>query len=232
VRRVYWSRTQRVYHFLSDNEYYAFLHHCYDDNVTDIREQFPLDRSETTLIAQQLGVRHPIDQSSRAPLVATTDLLVTRRTRDGLRDFAFAIKEDKDLTVLRTVEKLEIERVYWTIRGVAWDIEVSSKIKNNKAMNLAWMFGCDAAEDFSGISLAAIKIHLRSAFARSPAAPLRASCSSDGTSDTTSHGVYSRPTPIPRPARIRLLMSSSRCHFISLASIFARRAWTAAYSSA
>ena len=36
----------------------------------------------------------------------------------------------------------------------------------------------------------------------------------------------------PGIVAIRLLMSSSRCHFISLASIFARRARTAAYSSA
>jgi hypothetical protein len=175
-QRSFWSKTRRVHHFLSDNEFYAFVHHAFDDDVLDIREQFPLDRTDTLSIAALLGIRHPVDRISGTPLVMTTDLLVTRRTPSGVDLFAYAVKEDKDLERARTVEKLEIERLYWAVRGVAWDIQLSSEVKNNTALNLEWVFDCDAFVEFGSAWLERIKSYLRATFHRYPVAPLGAAC--------------------------------------------------------
>jgi hypothetical protein len=174
--RPFWSRTARVHHFLSDNEYYAFLHHAYDDNVTDIREQFPLDRTETIVIAEQLGVRHPVDRVSRVPLVMTTDLLITQGMRSSVSQFAYAVKEDRELNNARAVEKLEIERLYWALRGIPWEIQLSSEVKNNTALNLAWIFDADASVEFGSARVERIKSRLKTTVCRYPTAPIRIAC--------------------------------------------------------
>ncbi|MFK4500238.1 hypothetical protein ABIF86_004529 [Bradyrhizobium japonicum] len=174
--RVFWRTSSRVHHFLSDNEYASFLHHCYDDDVIDIREQFPLERIDTMMIAEMLGVRHPVDRCSRAPLVMTTDLLVTRRVPHGKRQFAYAIKEDEDLKTLRTIEKLEIERVYWSIREVCWQIQLRSELKTNTALNLAWLFDSDFGVQVEGDWAPTISAKLRTASLAYPTAPIRLVC--------------------------------------------------------
>ena len=74
VHRVFCPKTEREHHLLSDNEYYAFLLQWWNDNVIDIREQFPLlDRKKTLEIAALCGIRHPVDPISGALWVITTD---------------------------------------------------------------------------------------------------------------------------------------------------------------
>jgi len=137
--RIFWPVTGRQHHFLSDNEYYAFLRDCFDESTVDVREQFPLPRQNTLEIAASLGVRHP--RFGGVNIVMTTDLLVTRSTSDGPKDFAYAVKPDKELRRRRVVEKLEIERVYWERQGVAWAIILESSLrKNNVITNLEWIF--------------------------------------------------------------------------------------------
>jgi hypothetical protein len=69
-------KTGRVHHLLSDIERDIFYLFDWADAVTDIREQFPLDRDITRRIADDLGVIHPRDVGSGTPLVMTTDFLV------------------------------------------------------------------------------------------------------------------------------------------------------------
>lgn len=57
--RVVGYKTGRIHHFLSDIEWRLFMHLDWCDGVTDIREQFPLERCETSRIAEGLGIRHP-----------------------------------------------------------------------------------------------------------------------------------------------------------------------------
>lgn len=174
--RAFCSKTDRVHHLLSDNEYASFLRYYYEDDVVDIREQFPLDRIETILIAEVLGVRHPVDRVSRTPLVMTTDLLITRKVPCGLREYAYAVKEDEDLEKPRTIEKLEIERIYWATRGVAWKIQRRSELKTNAALNLAWIFDSDATVDWGSAWIAHIKSQLESIVRLYPAAAIGLAC--------------------------------------------------------
>jgi hypothetical protein len=174
--RQFWWKTARVHHFLSDNEYCAFLHHACNDKTTDIREQFPLDRTDTIVIAEQLGVRHPVDRVSRVPLVMTTDLLITEGMGSSVRQSAYAVKEDRELNNARAVEKLEIERLYWALRGISWDIQLSSEVKNNTALNLAWFFDSDASTEFGSTQTERIKSQLKKTIGRYPTAPIRIAC--------------------------------------------------------
>ena len=77
--RIKGIKTNRIHHFLSDLETKCFYILEWDDNVVDIREQYPLiDRETAMKIANEKNIRYPIDYKTRTPVVMTTDFLVTK----------------------------------------------------------------------------------------------------------------------------------------------------------
>lgn len=135
VSRILGRKTHRIHHLLSRNESNFF--YILDDspNITDIREQFPLRLSETLDIARDLGITHP--HSNGFPFVMTTDFLLT--TPQGLA--ARTVKPSKELLKPRVREKFEIERIYWTTRGIDWKIVTEHEIPVQRAINLKWLYG-------------------------------------------------------------------------------------------
>src|SRR5579871_1597833 len=59
--RVLGKKTGRTHHFLSLLEVNLFYILDYSQGVEDIREQFPLELSETRQIANSLSIKHPED---------------------------------------------------------------------------------------------------------------------------------------------------------------------------
>jgi hypothetical protein len=137
--RTWCSKTDRAHHLFSDGEHYAFHLLWWDDHVVDMREQFPLLRIETLAIAAHLKIKHPADRTSGAPLVQTTDFLVTRRVGESQTLEAISVKPDDEIGRKRTLEKLEIERQYWLRRGISWQLLLHSDIKTIYARNLVWI---------------------------------------------------------------------------------------------
>lgn len=108
--------------------------------LKDIREQYPLLELEETLgIADQLGIVHPTEPKSQEPCVASTDFLLT--IHDDLRDIetAIAIKPAADLASERVLEKLEIERVYWSARKTDWRILTEKELPRALVKNMRWV---------------------------------------------------------------------------------------------
>jgi hypothetical protein len=125
---------------MSDHETDAFYAFHALPGLRDTREQFPLLELEETLgIAERLGIVHPSDWTSHEPCVVTTDNLLT--FDDGLREFdiAFAIKPSADLASRRTLEKLEIERVYWSARNIEWRLLTEREIPRGLVKNMQWL---------------------------------------------------------------------------------------------
>ena len=121
-------KTGRVHHFLSDIEVSLFYLLDWHDAVTDIREQFPLDREETQAIAERAGIKYPVDSHTRVPLVQTTDFLVDYVVAGEHRRMAYAVKPVEALSEKRKAELLELERLYWLARGVPWGIVTNHDI--------------------------------------------------------------------------------------------------------
>ena len=57
--RIFSHKTKRIHHLLSDLELATFLLFDWSESVLDIREQFPLIRDDTRIIAQREGIKHP-----------------------------------------------------------------------------------------------------------------------------------------------------------------------------
>lgn len=134
--RMLSRRHRRVHHLFSDIEKGAFLSYDWRDDVADVREQFPLDRGLTRVIAAEAGIRHPRDPHSRVDVVMTTDLLVT--FADGSL-LSVACKTSEGLRNRRAMEKLEIERLYWARLGRRWALWTERSISKVRVGNLAYL---------------------------------------------------------------------------------------------
>ena len=123
--------SDRVVHLLSDIEEDVFLSFDEHPDTLDIREQFPLPRLETIAIAERLGVRHPMVNG--VPVVMTTDLLIDMR---GYR-LALAVKPADKLADRRTLEKLDIEKTYWTERpNVRWALVTDGSVSRSARIGM------------------------------------------------------------------------------------------------
>ncbi len=67
--RVYSHKTGRIHHLLSDLELAAFLVFEWTPNITDIREQFPLNREDTRSITRENRLKHPSIRGGRSGYV-------------------------------------------------------------------------------------------------------------------------------------------------------------------
>ena len=137
VSRTKGMTTGRVHHLMSNNELAYFYLLDWSDKVTDIREQYPLiDLERAVNIAWQAGIKYPTDKTSGYPYVLTCDFMVT--TVDGMK--ARTIKASSELSNLRVLEKLEIERRYWSEQRIDWKIITEHEIPYQRARNIEWLY--------------------------------------------------------------------------------------------
>jgi TnsA endonuclease N terminal/TnsA endonuclease C terminal len=137
--RIKGCKTGRAHHFLSTLELDYFYLLEWSDEVIDIREQFPLDTEETLALADEISVKHPTDPTTKVEIVMTTDFLITVRQPIGKKEFARTIKYSKDVISNRTLEKFEIERLYWKERNVDWGIITELDINKTLISNIKWL---------------------------------------------------------------------------------------------
>jgi len=142
VSRAKGLKTGRIHHLMSNNELAYFYLLEWSDDVIDIREQYPLlDLNCAVDCAAQAGIKYPKDNISGFPYVLTCDFMIT--TAQGFK--ARTIKMSAELSDRRVLEKLEIERRYWNMRGIEWKIVTENEISFIKAKNIEWLY---SAQDF------------------------------------------------------------------------------------
>lgn len=110
--RIYGIKTKRVHHLFSDGEWKCFLTLQFDPKVSDIREQFPLDRLATWRCAQELGIKHPVTTDG-TPYVMTIDFMVTRRVGDRFVNQPLTFKYNLEELSSRDKELLAIQHRFF-----------------------------------------------------------------------------------------------------------------------
>jgi len=132
-------KTKRDHHLLSDKEYAYFCLLDWSEDVIDIREQYPLNRENTTKIAEKLSIRHPLYSQNQTPIVMTTDFLITCRRGKEIINIARTIKMENELNKSSVIEKFEIERAYWEEQEVDWGIVTERELPKVVIDNLKWI---------------------------------------------------------------------------------------------
>ncbi len=118
-----------------EKDFYLKLHTLPD--VVEIGEQYALDPRVTLELAHELGVDHPAVADD--PIVMSTDFVVTRRRQAALQRCAYAVKQASNLTE-RVLEKLAIERLYWTRRGIPWRLILDTRLPRVRVNNMRQVF--------------------------------------------------------------------------------------------
>lgn len=137
--RIHCRKTGREHHLFSDLETSLFLLLDWSDVVTDIREQFPLDRDITRRITTEIDVKHPADSHTNSDIVMTTDFLIDIRRDGKSQTIARSVKPSSALDDSRTLEKQEIERRYWQKNGVDWGLVTELDLPIQRIKNLRWL---------------------------------------------------------------------------------------------
>lgn len=135
-------KTGRLHHFLSDIEYAYFLLAEFSIFVRAIREQYALlPWNETLQIALLYDIAHPLYLRSRVPRVLTSDLVLTMTPPISPPYLVISCKCRSDLDPAnpessRTLEKLLLEKVYWSRRPARWILGTDDALPINKVHNL------------------------------------------------------------------------------------------------
>ena len=126
----------RQMNFPSHAELWWYLKLRWDDNVKDIREQYPLDIEKTMKAAKDLDFIHP--QMNGIPLTMTTDMLVTYED-DHLE--AYSVKTDTSvLDEDDKVQHLRIEKSYWNGLGIKFHLVYKTELDRIEIMNIKNVF--------------------------------------------------------------------------------------------
>lgn len=121
-------KTGRTVQLLSQGEDALWHILRWNDDIIDIREQYPLDLKRTFKIAGEFGIQHP----GKNPM--TTDFLVTMRNGQMI---AYSLKPSTDvLEDQRTVEKLFMEKTYWVTQGVEFKLIFKTDINTILCNNI------------------------------------------------------------------------------------------------
>lgn len=147
VTRIYSHKTQRIHHFLSDNETRVFYLLAWEDAVTDIREFYPLLNMEE-IIKDKRGIDFSkfADKDTGTPYVFTTTFLITYKNDENKDCYiARSVKSSDELEKKYIIEKFEVERRYWESKGIDWGIITQKDIPVVKAKNIEWVYS--AIED-------------------------------------------------------------------------------------
>ncbi|MEF7440621.1 TnsA endonuclease N-terminal domain-containing protein [Paenibacillus lautus] len=136
VTRIKSWTVGRIHHFMSNFERSYFYMMDWADQITDIREQYPLLPLQRTIeIAEELGINHPKDPKTQEPIVMTTDFMLSVGEDSQC---ARTLKHASDLSI-RTVEKLTIEQRYYQELEIDWRVVTDREIPRAFVHNVEWL---------------------------------------------------------------------------------------------
>lgn len=154
-------KENRIHHYLSDIELGFHILAEFDKEVIGIREQYALLPWEQPItIANTLEIRYPRYPGTRTPVLMTSDLVlsVRRPTYEGLEvisakaSSAVGVRDEEDeyigptksnnsqdKKIIRTLEKLLIEKSFWVLEEVPWTLKTELDLPKNKVSNLLFL---------------------------------------------------------------------------------------------
>jgi hypothetical protein len=153
VSRIKGWKTNRIHHMLSETLETAYFYTAeWDEDVLDIREQYPLLPLEKTLfIASKLGIQHPVHPKTKEPIVMTADFMLTLRKDDEVYFKAITIKSIEELTK-REIEKFEIARRFFADDNIPLTLVTDKEINKELAANVKWVHKARDLRDYRVIT--------------------------------------------------------------------------------
>jgi hypothetical protein len=137
VKVPHFKDKYRVLHLLSMNEMFMYQQIAWNKMTHEVYEQYALPLRETTAIAIELEVKHPVFIDSKTPACQTLDFYCLGK--DGSKT-AYAVKQESWLDDYRTQEKLSIQEGWCINNNVNFEIVSSDELKTVRCQNLEFIF--------------------------------------------------------------------------------------------
>ncbi len=137
--RIKSMTTGRIHHLFSRTQRDFFMELDWEESVIDIREHFPLlDYKET--IENLNDINQSKFCNGETDYVITTTFLITKRIdRDNVEYYARSVKYASELEKKITLEKLEIERRYWSNKSINWGLVTNNEINTALVKNIEFI---------------------------------------------------------------------------------------------
>lgn len=136
-------KTGRIHNFFSDIEKNLFLLLDWDEHnfITDIREHYPLLNIEEVINnSNEIRLDKFTDKNSGFPYVITTTFFITKKDSIGREsNVAISVKGSTELNRDISIERLEIERRFWSACNIQWSILTDKEIPKTKCKNISWV---------------------------------------------------------------------------------------------
>lgn len=138
--RIFSYKTNKIHHLQSDNQLRAFLLLEWDDMVKNIKENVKLDDLETTLYnVENLRLDKFKDKETGDLYDLHTNFLIKTTTKDkGEEMVALSVKNISELQKVTVIEKMEIERRYWKVKGIKFYVITDNEIDKQFVENIKW----------------------------------------------------------------------------------------------
>lgn len=138
--RIYSYKTQSIHHLMSDNQLRTFLLLEWSDKIMDIKTNIILDDLEIYLDEEIENLRLDIfkDKESGKTYDLYTNFLVTVDKGVNKENIAISVKNSSNLSKKNTIEKLEIERRYWSKRDTKFYIVTDKELNRQEVNNINW----------------------------------------------------------------------------------------------
>lgn len=148
--RIFGHTTQRVHHLLSDLQLYYFYLLEFDENVIDIREQFPLlDFHGMNISVDSSLTQKLFDSKTKVPHIFTVSFLITRVGKGQEPDYqARIVKISSELEKKSTIERLELLRRYFQKKGIDFGIVTEKEINKTFSKNIGWALAAYDIKDY------------------------------------------------------------------------------------
>lgn len=146
-------KANRAHQLLSNHETRLFYLFEWSDEIVDIREQFPLLKLDLAMeIADEIGWKYPRHAKTNFPYVLTTDFMLTVKRDGKLFQVARTVKEAKELDDESVAARLELEKRYYLVERIDWDVLTEKGYSKLLAENVNWVYASYWLELPSGMS--------------------------------------------------------------------------------
>ena len=116
-------------------------------------------------IATDMGIKYPVDSQTGIPYVLTSDFMLTVNNNGKQLQIVRTVKQSAELEKNRVIEKLELERRYYSAQGIDWGIVTDNEIPRLLAENVEWVhsaYSLEANSEMDATQLQELAIILKS----------------------------------------------------------------------
>lgn len=148
--RAFGHKSQRVHHLLSDLQLHYYYHLEFDNQVTDIRENYPLlDLYQFIGDLDDNLIKRLIGKKTAMPHVFTTSFLITKTNDMGVTETqARMVKYTSELEKPAVLERLELLRRYFEKKDIDFSVITQKQIDKEHAKNLGLIIDCLTLNDY------------------------------------------------------------------------------------